>query len=194
MARPKAADHQQQRERILNLAVNAFARLGFASASMSELALACGTSKAGLYHYFASKEELLFEALQTYIERLEHLALSIEAAELEPRARLHRLVREFLREYQHSHDHHVALLHDLKFLPPERQAPIQEKQREVVEVFTRTLLVLSPERMRDPSHRKPMTMALLGSINFTFAWLRADGAVSYEQFASMVIDLWERGL
>ena len=194
MARTKAADHQQQRERILDLAVNAFARLGFPSASMSELSLACGTSKAGLYHYFACKEDLLFEALQAYTERLETLAQSIEAQEAEPRSRLHRLVREFLREYQHSHDHHVALLHDLKFLSPERRAPIEERQRQVVEVFTRTLTKLSPQRMQDPRLRKPLTMALLGSINFTFAWLRPDGAVSYEQFANMVIDLWERGL
>jgi AcrR family transcriptional regulator len=194
MARTRAADHQHQRDRILDLAVNAFARLGFPSASMSELALACGTSKAGLYHYFSSKEDLLFEALQRYTERLQTLALSIEAEEPLGRNRLQRLVRDFLREYQHSHDHHVALLHDLKFLSAARQEPIAAMQREVVEVFVQALQLVRPEAMQDPQRRKPMAMALLGTINFTFAWLRADGPISYEEFAEMVINIWERGL
>jgi hypothetical protein len=37
-------------------------------------------------------------------------------------------------------------------------------------------------------------MALLGMINFTFAWLRPDGPMSYEQYADLVIGLWEHGL
>jgi hypothetical protein len=37
-------------------------------------------------------------------------------------------------------------------------------------------------------------MALLGMINFTFAWLRPDGPMSHEQYAQLEIDLWERGL
>ncbi len=194
MARTRAADHQNQRDRILELAVNAFARLGFPSASMSELALACSTSKAGLYHYFPSKEDLLFEALQNYTERLQKLALLIESEEPVASERLRRLVREFLREYQHSHDHHVALLHDLKFLSVTRQAPIEAKQRDVVEVFARVLQQVRPEAIKDTKYRKPQAMALLGTINFTFAWLRPDGPVSYEEFAEIVIAIWERGL
>ncbi len=161
---------------------------------MSELALACGTSKAGLYHYFPSKEDLLFEALQRYTERLQNLALRIEAEESVGSQRLRRLVREFLREYQHSHDHHVALLHDLKFLTAARREPIEAKQRDVVEVFARVLQLIRPEAMAKPQHRKPQAMALLGTINFTFAWLRPDGPVSYDEFAEMVIGIWERGL
>ena len=52
MARTRAADYDEHRERILALAVESFARIGYPSASMSQLAAACGTSKAGLYLYF----------------------------------------------------------------------------------------------------------------------------------------------
>jgi hypothetical protein len=37
-------------------------------------------------------------------------------------------------------------------------------------------------------------MALLGMINFTFAWLRPDGPMSYERYAQLVIELWDHGL
>jgi Tetracyclin repressor-like, C-terminal domain len=64
----------------------------------------------------------------------------------------------------------------------------------VVEVFARALQQVRPEAMQDPSRRKPMAMALLGTINFTFAWLRPEGPLSYCEFAEMVIAIWERGL
>ncbi len=194
MARTRASDHEAQRERILELAVKAFARIGFPSASMSGLALACGTSKAGLYHYFSSKEDLLFEALNSYTTRLLELATHIETAEPDGPTRLKRLVREFLVTYQDAHDHHVALLHDLKFLSPQRQASLESRQRDVVEVFTRALVQACPQRMARVDQRKAVTMALLGTLNFTFAWLRADGPVSYENFADLVMDIWERGV
>jgi TetR/AcrR family transcriptional regulator len=37
-------------------------------------------------------------------------------------------------------------------------------------------------------------MALLGMINFTFAWLKPDGAISHERFADLAADLWLEGL
>jgi AcrR family transcriptional regulator len=192
MARTKALDHDAQRERILSLAVKAFARTGFPSASMAQLALACGTSKAGLYHYFSSKEALLFEALLAYTERLEMLAKTIWREEGEAKSKLRRLVGDFLREYQHSHDHHVALLHDVKFLSAERQSLVEAKQRAVVDVFADVLQDVYPQLVRDPLRRKPLAMALLGTINFTFAWLRPEGPVSYQDFADLVLQVWLR--
>ncbi|MGE3865078.1 MAG: TetR/AcrR family transcriptional regulator, partial [Burkholderiaceae bacterium] len=70
MPRPKALDYEQQRDRILELAVRAFAEIGYPSASMAQLAQACGTSKGRLYHYYPSKEAILFDSLQRYTQRL----------------------------------------------------------------------------------------------------------------------------
>ena len=52
MARTKAPDFEAQREQILDLAAAAFAATIYPSTSMSDLAAACGTSKARLYHYY----------------------------------------------------------------------------------------------------------------------------------------------
>ena len=70
MARSRSADYDSQRDRILALAVRAFAETGYASATMAALASACGTSKARLYHYYPSKEAILFDSLDRYTARL----------------------------------------------------------------------------------------------------------------------------
>ncbi len=192
MARPKALDYDDQRDRILALATAAFSEIGYPSASMAQLALACGTSKARLYHYFPSKESLLFESLDRYVERLVALVDAVKARGLAPRDELAALVRSLLIEYRDSRERHVALLNDVKFLADAQRERIESRQRAVVDAVADTLERVAPGRF-DAGERKPATMALFGMINFTFAWLRPDGPMSYERYAELVIELWERG-
>jgi AcrR family transcriptional regulator len=193
MARPKAPDYEAQRDEILRLAIAAFAELGYPSASMSQLAEACGTSKARLYHYFPSKEAMLFESLDRYTRRLGELVADVQARGLAPRAELLELLKALLAEYRDSRAWHVALLNDVKFLPPEQRERIKAQEREVVEALARTLERVAPARFTE-GERKPATMALLGMINFTFAWLKPDGPMSYERYADLVSDLWLKGV
>lgn len=193
MARPKAADYERQRDEILELATVAFAELGYPSASMSQLAKACGTSKARLYHYFPSKEAILFESLDRYTRRLGERIAEVRSRALAPRAELADLVGTLLAEYRDSRPWHIALLNDVKFLSPDERERIKSQERAVVDALAETLDRVAPGRF-DESERKPATMALLGMINFTFAWLRPDGPMSHERYAELVIDLWQRGL
>ncbi len=193
MSRPKAIDYEQQRARILRLAVDAFARIGYPSASMSGLAQACGTSKAGLYHYFPSKDALLFEALNGYTQRLQEIVNASADLQLAPREALLRTVRALMREYSSSRAYHVALLNDVKFLADPQRTQIQAQERAVVDVIADRLARAYPNAITN-DNRIVVTMALLGMINFTIAWLRPDGPVSHEQFADLAVDLWSKGL
>ena len=193
MARPKAPDYDQQRSRILALAVEAFERIGYPSASMASLAQDCGASKAALYHYFPSKDALLYEALDGYTHRLLALVEAEQARALAPREELSAVVRALMREYRTSHAYHAALLNDVKFLAQDERRTIRAQERAVVDAIAATLARAFPERVT-PGNRVVVTMALLGMINFTFAWLRPDGPVSYAEFAELVLELWSRGL
>ncbi|MCX8475360.1 MAG: TetR/AcrR family transcriptional regulator [Sphingomonas sp.] len=53
--------HDQKRREILAAAERCFARSGFQGASISEIRAAAGISSGHLYHYFASKEEIVKE-------------------------------------------------------------------------------------------------------------------------------------
>jgi AcrR family transcriptional regulator len=160
---------------------------------MSELALACGTSKAGLYHYYPSKEALLFDCLERYTSKLSGLAASVIAHNLEPKALIRSLVEGFLIEYSTSRDFHVSLLHDVKFLSEAQQNAIKQQERLVVDIFAESIQAAFPHTI-SPQNCKPLTMSLLGAMNFTFAWLRVDGTISYRQYAQWVADLWLTGL
>lgn len=192
MARTRAADYDAQRDHILELAVEAFARIGYPSASMASLAKACGTSKARLYHYYPSKDAILFDAMDRHTRRLVKIVLGVRSLGLAPRDELAEIVRALMREYRSSSAWHASLLNDVKFLDEDRRDTIVRQQRDVVDAIAGTIGRAYPQRFA--GQRKPLTMALLGMINFTFAWLRPDGPLSHEEFAEMAIDLWAHGL
>ncbi|MBE7426621.1 MAG: TetR/AcrR family transcriptional regulator [Ideonella sp.] len=55
---------EAKREAILDTAAQVFMELGYGRTSMSEIAARLGGSKATLYSYFPSKEQLFFEVVQ----------------------------------------------------------------------------------------------------------------------------------
>lgn len=197
MARPKSATHDLKRDEILDVAALCFARQSFPAASMNDIAKACGTSKARLYHYYESKEAILFDLLDRYTQRLLALIGEAEAhaqrKDLSEREALYELVRAFLTEYETSATRHVALVSDTKFLGDVQREHILNRQRDVVAAFTRFLKRAYPARV-NPRNQTALTMMLFGMINWTFTWLRPGGPMSYADFAGEVVAMLEGGL
>jgi AcrR family transcriptional regulator len=204
MARPLSADHHLKRDSILDAAAQCFADLSYTAASMASVATRVGASKARIYHYYDSKEALLFDLLDRYTQRLLAVIGETEARaqrkKLDDRQALHELVRAFLAEYETSATRHVALLNDTKFLSDalddrlgsSQRALILQRQRDVVSAFTRFLRRAYPQRLND-ANQTAVTMMLFGMINWTFTWLRPDGPMSYADFANEVIATLEHG-
>ncbi len=205
MARPKSADHQLKRDSILDAAAQCFAQLSYSAASMAAVATQVGASKARIYHYYDSKEALLFDLLDRYTQRLLAIIGETEAHaqrhKLSERQALHALVQAFLVEYESSATRHVALLNDTKFLSDvhdenlgkSQRGLILQRQRDIVSAFTRFLRRAYPARLTD-TNQSAITMMLLGMINWTFTWLRPDGPMSYADFSKEVVQTLERGL
>src|SRR3954470_12890152 len=70
MARPTAPDHDDKAAAVLAAAGRVFAQRGYEGATMLDVAQAAGFSKAGVYHYFASKEHLLHRLLRGSLQQV----------------------------------------------------------------------------------------------------------------------------
>jgi AcrR family transcriptional regulator len=72
------ADARRNREAILNAARSLFAEKGFEATSVQEIVESAGVTKGAMYHYFASKDDLLYEIyhrlLMMQTRRLEQFA------------------------------------------------------------------------------------------------------------------------
>lgn len=177
---------------ILGQAALAFAELGYAAASMSDLAQRCGVSKSLLYHYFKSKESILLALFDGYTRRLLALCEEVATRGLAPQAHLDALVRAFLDEYQTSQAVHKLLLQDVEHLPAREQRRIRAQERQVVEAFRGVVkAALAPKLVG--TELTAATMMLLGMINWTFTWLDPKGELSYEDFAAAVLTVCRSG-
>lgn len=190
MARPRAADHDDKRQAILEAAARLFASAGYDATSMAEVARACGVSKALLYHYYASKEALLFDILRFHLTALLDAVRAADDRSLPPPLRLERLVTALLVAYRDADAMHNVQINELARLPPTARSELKELQRGIVEVVADAIAAGSPGLAKDRDHLlKPVTMVLFGALNWSYLWFRDGGPLTREAFAQLVTRL-----
>jgi len=195
MARTIAKDHEAKREAILHTAARFFAEHGFDRASMGKLAEACGVSKALIYHYYPSKDALLFDILDTHLTAL---VTVVEAAASEPgtpQSQLRALIRAILVAYRDSDAEHKVQLEALSSLPEDDQRHLRALQRRLVTSMSEAVRAIEPERFSGrPDLVGPVTMSVFGMLNWFYLWHRPGGPIDRDAYADIVTDLVVGGL
>lgn len=193
MARGRAANYDEQRGMILDRAAQLFARRGYASTSMNQVAEACSLSKATLYHYFRDKYSLLVSIADGHVSRLTAFVEDEAAQALAGEARLRHFVYRIVEEYSGATDAHRVLTEDVKFLEPEDRERVLGKERLVVDAFARAVIEMRPE-LAGARLAKPLTMLLFGMVNWMFTWIRPEGPLDHAAMGPIVADLFIGGL
>lgn len=86
-----------RKQEIITAALALFEQSGFEGVSVDEIAAKARISKGLAYHYFTSKEEILFEIIRLRLNELDSL-VSLMQAESSPQARLKILVDQLVGE------------------------------------------------------------------------------------------------
>lgn len=193
MTRARAGDYDDKKQLILEQAAEIFARKGFESATMIEVARACGTSKSHLYHYFPAKEDLLFAILSEHITAQAGGLAAIAALPLPVEERFTRFVAAFVERGADSRSQHVMLMNDLKFLPDEHHAQIRALKIELVGMMTRLLSEMNPALMAPADVRAPYSLMVYGMIIWTLRWYDKNGSISPRDLAARISQVLVHG-
>lgn len=194
MARPIAKDHDLKRGAILKTAARTFADEGFDRASMAGLARACGISKSLIYHYYPSKEALLYDILFTHLSALKEAVEGVENG-ADAEADLRAVVHVVLEAYRHADAEHKLQLESLGALPEEDQRRLEALQRDLVKLVSDALTLAAPDYFAaHPDALRPAAMSLFGMLNWVYMWHRPSGGVSRADYADMATDLMLGGL
>ncbi len=89
---PRSNDPSRVRARILKLATEEFARIGFEGARVDRIAERCRVSKNMLYYYFKSKEGLFVASLEYVYQALRERQKDLSVRANEPVAAMRQLV------------------------------------------------------------------------------------------------------
>jgi TetR/AcrR family fatty acid metabolism transcriptional regulator len=99
-----APEDKDRRRLILDAAVRVFARKGFHTCRVGEIAEEAGVSHGLLYHYFPSKDAVLETVFRETWVGLEDAIAGVEASGLEAREQLRQVAAIFLRSWRRDPD------------------------------------------------------------------------------------------
>ena len=102
---PERRNGQEEKRRLLlDAAVRVFARKGYHAARVGDIAEEAGVAYGLLYHYFASKEELLRSVFRETWRALIVTIKSVEEGEDPPREQLRKVAEILLRSWRRDPD------------------------------------------------------------------------------------------
>ncbi|PWR21998.1 TetR/AcrR family transcriptional regulator [Zavarzinia compransoris] len=191
MPRIRADDYDAKQRAILDNAAALFAAVGYPNAKMLEIAKVCGATKSMLYHYFATKDDLLFALLSEHLERLIADADDVLDAAGPAEGRFTRFVELYVRKSAESRQRHVSAMNDAKFLPAPLQARIHDLEAQVVARVAALLRPLKPG-LGDDLY-KPYALLLLGMLNWTDYWYDPAGRIPPDDLRDRISGLFLAG-
>jgi TetR/AcrR family transcriptional regulator, cholesterol catabolism regulator len=184
------AKYEQRQADVVRDAARVLAERGYDQTSVPELADAVGLATGGLYHYFASKEELLARICEQLMDPLLEEAQSVLNDEPDARLALRKIVRVWVAHAIAHRDHMLVF----------------QQQRHVIEASARWTQVRNArkafERLLETSlaaaetagavrydDRRLAVSALLGMVNHTAQWYRPGGRLTPKRLADGYVDL-----
>lgn len=198
-ASPKEAAMEEpradaRRRDIVSTAAQLFETEGYATTSMERIARAVGLAKPSLYHYFASKDDILFAIHEEFINLLIDRKAQRASAQLSPAQELLEVFGDVF-DLMDSHRGHVRVFFEhYRELPESQQEVIREK-RDAYERSVEADVAAGIESGEfRPVQPHLVTFALFGMSNWSYQWYRSNGPLTARQIAVQFWDYLVRGI
>ncbi|NIK10978.1 TetR/AcrR family transcriptional regulator [Alkalibacillus almallahensis] len=185
----------QLKERIIQSSLNLFSDKGFHGVSVKDIVEDCQTSKGGFYHYFQSKDELLYVIHDLFISYVLNEAHRAKLQHERPVQQLQGILYSFVRVFDLYQEHIVVFYQENKYLKPEYEELIKQKRDQ----FKRIVIEVISEGQRRGEFRDNLpttitSMSILGMVNWTYMWYQRDGELNIDDIAEIYIDILFRGV
>jgi AcrR family transcriptional regulator len=183
-----------KREQIYEKALELFIANGYDQTPLSQIAHELNLTKAGLYHYFQSKEELLFFLHQHNMEV--NFIPVLDAAEkiADPEKR----IAYFLKHYTESSLTKSAaakvLIHEINRLQPEHQKIIKKTWRRAFNLLRNAISELESIGKSKGINKTFAAFAAIGMCSWTFYWFDYNRGESGGELSDTYAKIFLNGL
>ncbi|MFC1888557.1 TetR/AcrR family transcriptional regulator [Thermodesulfobacteriota bacterium] len=191
--RKRTPAFDSKRLHLLAAAARIFSSVGYDKASMRRIAVEARVSLAGIYHYVASKEEILYWIqFHTFDSLIRGLKNSLEGV-VDPRQRLGAAVRNHVRHFGENMHELKVCARELETLEGDAYDDVYERRRSYFEAVHDLVKALQPQ------HGAPLgswlaTVNLFGMLNWFYQWYDAERSrVSLDDLAAQQTALFLDG-
>jgi TetR/AcrR family transcriptional regulator, cholesterol catabolism regulator len=176
---------------IMRAAAAIFAEKGYHQASVRDISRATGVSLAGLYHYFRSKEELLFliqdHCFATVLAQLDRQLAGVA----DPERRLRLMIRNHLHFFANNMKEMKVLSHEAESLSGDFRVQVNARKRRYADICTAILRELRPSA--DERETRTAAFALFGMLNWIYNWYQPGRDLAVTELAERMCQLFLRG-
>jgi AcrR family transcriptional regulator len=181
------------RDRILRISAELFARNGYHGTGINELSKAVGLGRGALYHYIGSKETLLYEISKTQVDRMNAFAESLLARDLDAEPQLRALARELLRNIAEHRAEWTVFFREYSALTGEWRDRVVAARERYEAHWRQTLQQGAREGVFAPV--PPLLVkGILGMFNYSYLWYEPAGPISPDELADEFLDALLNGI
>jgi AcrR family transcriptional regulator len=188
---------QKKLDELLMKAAALIGRKGFEATSMRDLAKAMDSSLAGLYHYFSSKEDLLFQLQHRTFGSLLESQEVVAAQPGTPEERFARLITGHLTFYARHTNELKACTFELESLGGKPYETVEAIRRKYYRLMTSVVadVIDGPSSNGKETRRsRHATLFIFGMLNWIFMWYEPSRHGTVEQIGQEMRDLVLNGL
>jgi AcrR family transcriptional regulator len=183
-----------RRDEILARAADLFAKVGYQKTSLGDLADASNMAKATLFHYFTTKERILFELYARAMDMALTRITSVHPDD-DPAAELKSMLREHALLIMENQPLFQTFFSEEAGLEPEHRRTVRAKQAEYVNMVAERIIKLQKQnRISKSTHPRVAAQSLLGMGSWTYKWVTHDGPISITEIAETVSDMALHGV
>jgi AcrR family transcriptional regulator len=182
-----------QMARIGKAASKLFNKKGYLETSITDIASAVGMSKGGIFHYFPTKNEILYFILSNYMDLvLEDLEEDLKKSE-GSLSRIQFIICRHLELYTNNMDEAKTLLHEAHLLPPKYLKAINEKEKTYFQIVAAELSDFLGNNV--PKDRlTAITFSLFGICNWIYSWYNPKGSLTYHELSEIIYNIFCKGV
>jgi len=193
----RTTQHDAKRAAILSQAARLFNSKGSRATTLKDIAESLGLTKTSLYYYVKTKEELIYQCYMAALERHHSNLDEAEQASDDPVERLSTYFRLHFDTWlaaQEGRGSHVAALLEIASLQGEHRT---EVEAQYISMFTRMRQFLrdgiASGALR-PLDATSATRAIIGSVEWSFSWLRNVPKEDVATVAAQAADILAHGI
>ena len=187
----KSPTPDEQRMKVLKAAGYVFGKRGYEGATLDAVAKHANATKAIVYYYFKSKNDVFFELVSSTMSRLEQYVDEVSASGLEPREQLRLVVKNHCRLVcEHKWDTRAMMFHQaLQVFSRTRRAQLARRGRDYEDRWRNIIeKAIEAGQILDVGEPKIVIKLLLSAMNSIALWYKPS-RLNSDEFSDLIVEM-----
>jgi AcrR family transcriptional regulator len=183
----------ETKKKIMSKAMELFHEQGFDRTPMSRIAKELGLSKAGLFHHYPKKEDLLFDVIQ-HIHDTSFLQFYEDAKKIsDPEERILFVLGKFCETNTSNASTRIGV-HEASRLPSQQQEILRRNWQRALNLLRDAISELQAQGKAKKMNSTFAAFAAIGMFGWIYYWFDYSRKESDEELLETFIEIFMRGI